>query len=134
MPTAEEVAKGYVKPNGKSKPKRAAWQGFVDIDLGPDHKDAIRDLSTDPLDVMGLVAELVEEGYKVSLSNDSAHNSYICAITQTDPGQPNAGYTLSGRGSTLEKAINSVAYKHFTLADGGWWKNVPAAAAWDDVG
>jgi len=134
MPTAEESARGLKQGKSTRNGTSPAWRGFIDIDLTDADKDVVRDMSTEAEDVLGIVAELVEDGNKLTLSNDAAHNSYVAAVTSRNAASPNAGLTLSGRGSTLWKAVNALWYKYASLAEGGAWENVPGNRAIDDVG
>jgi hypothetical protein len=127
-------AKQGKRSQGSSNGKRVEWRGFIDIDLTDVDKTYVREMSLEADDVFGIIVELVNDGNKLTISNDASHNSYVVAITCQIPDDPNAGLTLNGRGSTLEKAVNSLWYKHSSLAEGGAWENVAGSRAADDVG
>lgn len=115
------------------KSKGAAWQGFVDIPLSSEDKELLA--STDVLsdDVFGMLAWLLDAGYKVSITSDTAHNCYIASATGVSDACINAGYTTSGRGPSLERAVHVLYHKVVYLAKEGLWTNVGgdrSLAAW----
>lgn len=130
--SSEKTPKGAGKV--ASSNGSASWQGFVDIDLAQEDKDRVRDMSIEAEDVLAIIFYFPAEGYKLTLSHDAAHSSYVAAATCQVKSDPNAGYTLNGRGSTPEKALNSLWYKHAVIAQSGAWSNVAGTRVTDDVG
>jgi len=66
----------------------------------------------------------IEMDYKVTLSKDVSHKSYLVALTCMDPNSPNAGLCLTTRGKDATNAIAMAAYKHFEVLKENWSKIV----------
>jgi len=119
--SSERLAKQGRK--GRPLKEPTAWMGFVDINLTDDDKASLAQQQFEAGDAFSFMEDLVEDGYKVSLSADSAHACYIAAATGSTDNNPNRGYTLSGRGPSPVGAVASLAYKHCTLCQQGVWTN-----------
>jgi hypothetical protein len=130
---SSEKKNGRAAAGGESD-RSAAWQGFVDIDLTLEDKERVREMSLEAEDVLAIVFYFPAEGYKLTISHDAAHSSYVAAATCQVKSDPNAGYTLNGRGAIPEKALNSLWYKHSVIAQAGAWSNVASGRVTDDVG
>jgi hypothetical protein len=130
--TSSNARYGKTK-NGSKVAQNGAWKGFVDIPLSEVDKDKIRAMSDLADDVMGNLVDLVERGLKVTLSLDDSQGTWIVSGTGKLPDDPNYGYTLVARGGSLVRAVNSLTYKVFELAQGGVWANVAQTANADDV-
>jgi len=74
-------------------------------------------------DIPEHLVDLVESGYKISLTNDLRSNAYAVWITPTAEDNPNHGFTLSARGPTLLQALSVAFYKHYTKFNGVWPKD-----------
>lgn len=118
---------------GKSKPgggNGAVWKGFLDCELTSHDKEILSSLDIEleypPTDWLWVVTQ----GYKVSMSQDKKNHSYICSMTDVDESSGWCGYTLTGRGSTPQKAWAALMYKHRTKMPEGWVGNVQAASDW----
>lgn len=61
---------------------------------------------------------LADEGYKVSLQFDTYNECYSCFITTRDKEHVNAGYILTGRGTTPLKAFKQAVYIGFHIMEG----------------
>lgn len=110
------------------------WKGFIDIALTSDQKDRVRALSSEPDDVLGIIGDFVDNGFRVTLSRDARGGGFICSVTATRATDPNAGFTLAGRGGSLARAVNALYFKHVVVAQEGLWSNVSGGFASDDVG
>lgn len=109
---------------------------FVRVELTEAEKAEFRALLTggefDVIDFDGWV----RDGYKLSLTYDEQHSSFIATLTAQYRDMPNAGLVLTGRGKTVAAALAVLEFKDRYLAgDDGW-----AAAeqrrggSYDDVG
>lgn len=110
------------KRQSKSKRTRGGftWVGFLEVDLTPQQKDELKatDIALEyPLSELGT---WVKNGYKVSFGLDKDGITYRAAMTDVDEGSPTCGYTLTGRGRTLEKAYASLMFKHRHILADGW--------------
>ena len=119
--SSERNGKGRSK--GREGTLRGPWLGFVDIVLSDEDKASLSSMNFEDGDAFSFLEDMVEDGYKVSLSQDTAHDCYIAAATGSTDGNPNRGYTMAGRGPSLLGALASLAYKHRTLCQQGVWGN-----------
>lgn len=104
--------------------QRVDWQGFVDIILSQGDKEKLASESLLPDDFVGVLEYFHQNGYKISFSPDKAHQCVIATITGVEDDCLNVGYSLSGRGPSIEKALAVLWYKHSVLASEGLWSNV----------
>ena len=113
------------RSNGKASGGQAqpSFLGFVDIPLSEADKASLDGLNFEPEDAFKFLEEMVEDGYKISISQDTAHSCYIATATGRNPNDPNYGYALSGRGADVVGGLASLAYKHVTLCQRGVWSN-----------
>jgi hypothetical protein len=86
---------------------------FVEISLTAGDKEAIRAMDMGEVDLFLNIEELVDNGYKVSLSIDLNNTGGICAVTGKRGCTPetNEGRCLMSRGPDVRWAILSMIYK-----------------------
>lgn len=112
---------------------QVAWQGFVDVPLTDEDKASLAEGHFEAADAFSFLEEMVEDGYKVSVSQDAKNSCYVASATGRRPDDPNNGYTLTGRGPDVVGSLASLAYKHITLCERGAWSNRAngtGASAW----
>lgn len=118
--TCEMSSKNNATPSKtRSEPKPPAKSPmpfsnieFVNIYLSEEDKRALKLWEVSGEDYLLVLAEWVENGYKVSLSPDFSHDSFIVSITGKECTPPeNKDRCLSSRGSTLENALASMMFK-----------------------
>lgn len=121
--------KPQTTPNKPAQPK---FLGFINYDLTKEESARLkgRVMTLDEFETEML--RLNDEGYKVSLSYDAYHKCYGCFFSHRDPDHDNAGYILSGRGSTPFKAFKQALYIHFQVFDGVWGRDRATNAELDD--
>jgi len=115
--------------NGKGQRSANDFLGFVDIPLSEDDKASLDQAHFEVEDAFSFVEEMVEDGYKISISSDAAHSCVIVTATGRNADDPNYGYALSGRGADVVGGLASLAYKHITLCERGAWSNFTGRAA-----
>ena len=121
--TASNARKGKARKNTGQRYEEG-FLGFVDIPLSDHDRDEITVmLGQGSLDGMEFIERALEDGYKFSLSNDSAHSMYIATLTGKADGCENRGYALSGRGPDAVQAVLVLWYKHEVLAHLGKWSD-----------
>lgn len=104
----------------KSTNGQADWIGFIDVPLNDDDKAAIRAMRELPAPAWETVWDLVEGGYKLSISFDAQHDLYTFSMTAKRTGDVNAGLTLTGRGASYTGAMCSFVHKHLVKLEGDW--------------
>lgn len=108
------------KAGKKAAPQNDGWKGFVNVELNEVDKAQVRALVNDMNAVWYVVWDLVDRGYKLTISFDASHDVYNCSMTCRADREPNQGLTLSGRGGTVQAAVASFVFKHQTLLGGSW--------------
>jgi hypothetical protein len=96
--------------------------GFVDIELSAkDREDLEALVFPGQVDLVAFLVQVIEDGYKFSLSGDVEHSSSIATLTGKAAACENKGYALSGRGPDPHGAMVVLWYKHTVLANWGKW-------------
>lgn len=101
-------------------PSGDGWKGFVNVELTDTQKPLVKALMTQGDHLWTVVWDLIDAGYKLTMSNDPSHNSYNVSMTCRVPKDPNNGLTLTGRGGTVLGAMASFVFKHETILEGRW--------------
>ena len=119
-----------------SKPKTPRFNDtvFISFPLSEEQKQEIKRVTFNLDDVDSAVIRLCEENYKVSFSFDEYSSAYAVFITPKGDKHRNAGFILTGRGSSPHKALKQAYYVHTSLFDGDWsgWKDERRNADLDD--
>ena len=76
------------------------------------------------------VSELLEDGYKVSLSPDFANGCVIVTLIGKEGVLHNENKCFSSRADDWEDALGLMLYKHKVLAEGAAWPEDSTAKAW----
>lgn len=95
------------------------WQGFVDINLTAGERDDLEGYVGEwsPGALAAFLSLVLDDGYKLSLSPDPAHNCVIATLTGTQSGCANRGFSLSARGPDGSGALLALWYKHVRLCE-----------------
>lgn len=93
---------------------------FISYSLGQAEKEELAEIYERGEFPLELVFDFLQDGYKVSFSNDAEHHAFICSITDVREGSPTAKHILTGRGSTPLAAWYAVCYRHYRIAAGDW--------------
>lgn len=122
MPNSEETAVKGNRRKGTHNKWGSDFQGFVDIPLSPEDKQALQD--NQPVNdstVVAFLQDVCTEGYKFSLVEDPAHGCFIATVTGKTAECVNHGLALSARGPDAACAIDALRYKVCVLARWGSW-------------
>lgn len=114
-----------VKKDVKKSNGRIEWLGSYNYYLTTTDKAGIKKLSIHEKDVLLRLAELVDHGYKVSMTQDTLERFYTLTAFANQPGSPNAGYSMSLRHSDFQVAANALWFVVATVM--GWER-------WDNLG
>lgn len=63
---------------------------------------------------------LCNQGYNLSVKWDSYSKCFQASLLPYSPQCPNAGYGLSARAVTPERAVSLLLYKHFVVLEENW--------------
>jgi hypothetical protein len=102
------------------------WKGFVNVELQDGHKPLVKASQENPDRLWVVVWDLIDGGYKLTISNDPQHNSYNVSMTCRAAKDINSGYTLTGRGGTVLGAVAAFVFKHDVLLEGDWTRGSTA--------
>jgi len=111
------LAKQKSKAESVGKPD---FKGFVNYSLSEGEREACKrtEMSLESLESMLKTVE--DGGYKLFLSFDFKNSVYQAAMTCNELTHFNAGWFLTGRGSTPVKALKQLFYMHFTIFGSSW--------------
>lgn len=93
---------------------------FVQYELDKDAQAACKAWKMDADASFNAIHTMVDCGYSFTLKFDTFSDSYAAFCSQKAPEGENAGFILTGRGSTPEKALKQLFYKHFEVMAERW--------------
>jgi len=126
----EDTARG--KREGRSgKPttaprRKMEFRGYVSCELTTEEKEQVKALAEAGKITVEDFLGLAMSGYTISAKEDVANDCYMASITDTNPDSAFYGYALSGRGSSLHKAIHALIYKQLYVLAGDWGEGRPS--------
>lgn len=131
---AKVDSKGNATSAAKGKTPRFNEVVFISFPLSGEQKEEIKAAQWDLEDMDNATIKLNEENYKVSFSYDEYSGAYAVFITPKGDKHHNAGFILTGRGSSPHKALKQAYYVHTVLFEGDWsgWKDDRKSAEIDD--
>jgi hypothetical protein len=103
--------------------KKTAYVGksnFVNYSMTTDEKATLKMAVWGIEEYENALIRLAEEEYGIGFSEDAFSGGYSCILRPKFADNKNAGYLLSGRGSTPLKALKQVSYIHWSVFDGDW--------------
>lgn len=97
--------------NSKGR-ERAAWEvDFVSFTLSAEQKAQLFSWDEDGVRSLITAENVVNSGWKLSVSYDKSNDSHICSITSPKPDGGGRAVCLTSRGPTFIDAIRSMAFK-----------------------
>lgn len=98
---------------------------FVTIRLDKTDKKAFTSWAEEHIDdTFTLLAQINDQGYKVSSSYDPEGKCYIVAVTGKKDTPHNANKCYTSRSSDFIESVLLALYKHWGLAQGGSWDSI----------
>jgi len=127
-------SKGNSTGAAKSKAPRFNDVVFISFPLSEEQKSEIKIAAWDLEDMDNALITLAEQDYKTTTSYDDYSASYACFVTPKGDKHKNAGFILTGRGSSPHKAVKQAFYVHMVLFEGDWtgWQDTRRTADLDD--
>lgn len=86
------------------------FYGFIQYSLTDDEKAYLKQQGVDHDRLWDTTEGLIESGWTFKFGYDSYNHAYQCVVSQRFADNPNAGYMLTGRGSTPPKALRQALY------------------------
>ena len=93
---------------------------FVDYELTEEQRAACKALVFGWEQLDAALFSLCDDGYKLTVRQDSYSGGYAAWLIAGDENPDNAGFILSGRGSTPLKAVKQLLYKHEVVFNRVW--------------
>lgn len=86
---------------------------FVQYELDEEQQRACKSWQLDESSLLLELVSFTDDGYSVTFRWDTFSDSYACWLQiRGDDTHPNAGFILSGRGSSPAKAFKQAIFKH----------------------
>lgn len=104
---------------------------FVQYELDKTQQEACKNHEVTSDQLFDELLAFISDGYKVTFRYDSYNECYSTFMQSGGEGGPNAGYILTGRGSTPLKAFKQLVYKHRVCLDGEWGQYVERRGGFD---
>lgn len=115
------MARGKSPGGAKTeKGTQAGWTTFVEISVVGLTQTALDDALPDADTVFGMMAGLIERGYRLGVSYNPQNDAFIASWTCKNDGDANAGCTMTSFAGTWYDAIRVSLYKHFNIARQNW--------------
>lgn len=126
-------------PNNKGKEARERYSGrsevqFINYDLSIEQKAGFKAWAHKFADnALQYIEDMNDAGYGISCKWDTRAECYSAFATCNKPDDPNKGWILSGRGSTVFSALMGVFYRHSVLFEGVWPVDTSKRFSMDDL-
>lgn len=114
-----EMARGTKKP-ATTAAVRNQWTEFVDIPLTEDDFEQIGKAFPDIETTDEAIADLLSQGYRVSLSYNSNNDAFIASVTCKNEDDENHGKTFNAFAGSWVEALQCALYKHYVKARKNW--------------
>ncbi len=120
--SASEVNHGEQRSK-PSRPVKVAFSDyrFVRIEFTEAEKAEFRSLLASGEFDSSNRDDWYREGYKLSVSWDVTHNTFVASLTGQYRDQQNAGLVLTARGNSEAIALAALEFKHLYLCSDGLW-------------
>jgi hypothetical protein len=106
---------------------------FINYDLTKEDKAKLHEWrATRDFSLEMLIDTIVDSSYNLSVKFDAYNHCFGAFLTPRLPDTANAGYILTGRGSTACAAITGVLFRHFVLFEGEWPTDLVRRGGIDD--
>jgi len=105
-----------------TKPKGKAFSDvkWVNIELTEKQGNHMREVYADVEKLLSDWQNLVESGYKVTVSEDKYNACFSAYVIPVGEEHPNKGHILSARAGDILKAVRGALFRHYVLFDGVW--------------
>jgi hypothetical protein len=117
MHKANIMPRPKVVPNNKANEER----GYISRDLTEEERIDAQHWCNTPEELWEQVARLLDSQMQFKVSYDKNNDCYACYISgHWQLNKPDSNWTLTGRGSSWDKAVRRALFIHFELLGGNW--------------
>lgn len=92
------------------------WRGFVNIELDKAQKETALKLTEVNLDFLRGIENLLEFGYRLSVTFSDAEHVYNATVTGTDRHPTDSGIAVTARSTKVDNAVAGVIVKTLVAA------------------
>lgn len=106
-----------------SKPASGGGVQFIDVPLTSSDKDRLGEMYQANEFTLEHVFDALDEGFKFGLRYDERNHTYVATLTDS---RATPTRVLSGRGSSADKALAALLYRHLVILAKDWeadWVN-----------
>lgn len=113
------------RKNNSKNPQEWAKVDFVYVEMDAETKKAFKKLSEEQIhDYYGKTIRMIENGYKMSVTYDQEHSTFICSLTCKDEKHDNFNLCMSSRSDNHIQAIALGSFKTIHCCTDGVWNGV----------
>lgn len=111
MPRARKLESDNAKDDG----------GYINFKVTEEDRAAIREWCQSADELWEQIARLLDSQYQFKCAYDKNNDCYACYVSgHWQLNKPDAKWTLTGRGSSWEKAVRQALWIHFEGLGGEW--------------
>jgi hypothetical protein len=92
---------------------------FVQLELSKAQKSDLKQKYGEPVELDAALLDLFSDGTKVTVKYDD-RNHCVVAFGFAPQDSDNGGFILTGRASSVTRALRELAYKHHDILGGRW--------------
>lgn len=100
--------------------EKAQWKGFLDRRLDEAELEQLDAWQPDAAEVWGLVDDMIQAGYRFTLSYNSRTKLASVTIIDDDGKRKSGGFAISTADEDGALALKAAVFKHVTLLGGDW--------------
>jgi hypothetical protein len=128
-----DMARG--KSAGKTSAKSNSWKdNILTIPMDGYTSADVRAHFGEVTSLMDAIDAVVQAGYKLSVTYNTANDNFIASLTGRIEGNPNFDKTISGFAMTWDMAVAVVLFKHFVICSEGVWAEYARQRNFGEIG
>jgi hypothetical protein len=108
---------------------------YLSYKVSEDEREEIKRWAQDADELWEKIAQLLDSQFQFKVAYDKNNDCYSCYISgHWQLNKPDASWTLTGRGSSWEKAVRQALWIHFERFGGDWStakRSNPIERNWD---
>lgn len=132
---AQETRKAAAQARRMGKATYDGWKAFVNLEMSAAMKESYRAWGVEDMDIWSWLESRLIGLYKLSISFDSAHDSFVSSLTCRNPADKNTGLSLTARGGDWFKSLRVLAWKDGVYLKNDWTAEVQEGLKdKDDIG
>lgn len=102
------------------RPPKIEYRGFLRCNLSKEQVEQFKAWYETRPDVWSVLEEVIDEGYKLSIAEDTFNDAYQASLYCNTKKLDWAGWTLQAFAGTADKALALLFFKHWFVLDKNW--------------